>query len=132
MSNKLRIFIERIETLEEEKKATADDIAELYKEAKANGFDTVVMRAVVKRRKLSDVERDTADELLATYERNLATQFELPIGERCAPLKREEVRADMSEGSFKSKVRRSIKDAGFEPDPERPNVFHAKTPESVN
>ena len=48
----LRSFVERIERLEEEKKALADDIREVYSEAKGTGFDTKVMRQVVRLRKM--------------------------------------------------------------------------------
>jgi uncharacterized protein (UPF0335 family) len=46
-ADQLRLFIERIERLEEEKKAIADDIRDVYAEAKANGYDTKIMRMVV-------------------------------------------------------------------------------------
>jgi uncharacterized protein (UPF0335 family) len=47
----LESFIERIENLEREKKATADDISDLYAEAKGCGFDVSVLRTIIKRRK---------------------------------------------------------------------------------
>jgi uncharacterized protein (UPF0335 family) len=46
--DQLRAFVERIERLEEEKKAIADDIKEIYAEAKGNGFDTKVLRQVIR------------------------------------------------------------------------------------
>ena len=49
-ADQLRLFIERIERLEEEKKAMADDIRDVYSEAKANGYDTKTMRAIVRLR----------------------------------------------------------------------------------
>ena len=51
-ADQLRLFIERIERLEEEKKGISDDIKDVYAEAKSNGYDTKTMRAVVRLRKL--------------------------------------------------------------------------------
>ena len=65
--DQLRAFIERIERLEEEKKTIADDIKDVYGEAKATGFDTKTMRQVVRLRKMEKHARDEADALLETY-----------------------------------------------------------------
>ena len=65
--DQLRLFIERIERLEEEKKAMADDIRDVYAEAKAYGYDTKTMRKVVALRKLETHVRQEADALLETY-----------------------------------------------------------------
>ncbi len=67
----LRSFIERIERLEEEKKALADDIREVYSEAKGTGFDTKVMRQVVRLRKMETADRQEQESLLETYKRAL-------------------------------------------------------------
>lgn len=64
---RLRSFIERIERLEEEKKALADDIKEVYAEAKGQGFDSKIMRKIVSLRKKDDQERREEEELLETY-----------------------------------------------------------------
>ena len=66
-SGHLKSFIERIERLEEEKKGVADDIKDVYAEAKANGYDTKTMRQVVRLRKMEKHARDEADALLETY-----------------------------------------------------------------
>jgi uncharacterized protein (UPF0335 family) len=66
-ADQLRLFIERIERLEEEKKGIADDVKDVYAEAKANGYDTKTMRAIVKLRKMEKHTRDEADALLETY-----------------------------------------------------------------
>lgn len=63
----LRSFIERIERLEEEKKAIAADIKEVYAEAKATGFDTKIMRKVVTLRKKDSAERQEEEALLDLY-----------------------------------------------------------------
>ena len=66
-ADQLRLFIERIERLEEEKKGIADDVKDVYAEAKANGYDTKTMRKVVALRKLEAHVRQEADALLETY-----------------------------------------------------------------
>ena len=66
-ADQLRLFIERIERLEEEKKAIADDVRDVYAEAKANGYDTKTMRAIVRLRKMETHVRQEADALLETY-----------------------------------------------------------------
>jgi uncharacterized protein (UPF0335 family) len=66
-ADQLRLFIERIERLEEDKKAVSDDIKDVYSEAKANGYDTKIMRQVVRLRKMEKNARDEADALLETY-----------------------------------------------------------------
>jgi uncharacterized protein (UPF0335 family) len=63
----LRSFIERIERLEEEKKALADDIREVYSEAKGTGFDTKVMRQVVRLRKMESADRQEQEAMLDLY-----------------------------------------------------------------
>ena len=66
-ADKLRLLIERIERLEEEKKATADDIKDVYGEAKAVGYDPKIMRQVVRLRKMERNAREEAEALLDTY-----------------------------------------------------------------
>ena len=63
----LKAFVERIERLEEEKKAIADDIRDVYGEAKANGFDTKALRTVVRLRKQDINERKEQEAILETY-----------------------------------------------------------------
>ena len=66
-AEQLRLFIERIETLEEEKKGIADDIKDVYAEAKGTGFDTKTMKAIVRLRKMEANARAEAEALLDTY-----------------------------------------------------------------
>ena len=63
----LRSFVERIERLEEEKKALTADIRDLYNEAKAQGFDSKVMRQVVRLRKMDRHDRMEQEALLDLY-----------------------------------------------------------------
>jgi uncharacterized protein (UPF0335 family) len=66
-ADELRLLIERIERLEEEKKAIADDVKDVYGEAKARGYDTKTMRAIVRLRRMETHVRQEADALLETY-----------------------------------------------------------------
>ena len=66
-AEQLRQFIERIERLEEEKRAFADDIKDVYAEAKSTGFDAKTMRKIVSLRKMEKHHRDEADALMETY-----------------------------------------------------------------
>ena len=66
-ADQLRLFIERIERLEEEKKGIADDIKDVYAESKSTGFDVKTMRTIVRLRKVEKHHRDEADALLETY-----------------------------------------------------------------
>jgi len=65
--DQLKAIIERIERLEEEKKATSDDIRDVYAEAKGNGFDAKALRTIVRLRKLDSDERREQEEILETY-----------------------------------------------------------------
>ncbi|SDA21756.1 DUF2312 domain-containing protein [Sphingomonas sp. NFR15] len=66
-ADRLRLLIERIERLEEEKRGIADDIKDVYGEAKSTGFDTKTIRQIVRLRKMEKHHRDEAAALLETY-----------------------------------------------------------------
>ena len=63
----LKAFIERIERLEEEKKALADDIKDVYAEAKGTGFDVKIMRKIISIRKQDREKRREEEEILDLY-----------------------------------------------------------------
>ncbi len=65
--DQLRTIVERIERLEEEKKSIADDIKDVYAEAKGNGFDTKALRRIVALRKQDQSERLEQEAVLDTY-----------------------------------------------------------------
>jgi len=67
VDDRLRLLIERIERLEEEKKGIADDIKDVYAEAKAVGFDPKIMRMIVRLRKMKPDDRSEQDMILETY-----------------------------------------------------------------
>ena len=70
-ADQLRLLIERIERLEEEKKGIADDIKDVYAEAKSTGFDVKTIRTIVRLRKMEKHHRDEAEMLLETYKQAL-------------------------------------------------------------
>ena len=65
--DRLRHFFERIERLEEEKATLASDIREVYSEAKAAGFDTKVMREIIRKRKMNTADLQELEALVDTY-----------------------------------------------------------------
>jgi uncharacterized protein (UPF0335 family) len=67
----LKSFIERIERLEEEKRALSGDIKEVYAEAKGTGFEPKIMRQIIKLRKMDKEEVDEEESLLDLYKRAL-------------------------------------------------------------
>lgn len=73
-AEQLRLFIERIERLEEEKKGVADDIKDVYAEAKANGYDVKTMRSIIRLRKMESHARMEAEALLETYKNALGIE----------------------------------------------------------
>jgi uncharacterized protein (UPF0335 family) len=69
--DRLRLLIERIERLEEEKKGIADDIRDVYAEAKAVGYDPKIMRQIVRLRKMKPDDRSEMEMVLETYKNAL-------------------------------------------------------------
>jgi uncharacterized protein (UPF0335 family) len=80
--DQLRAFIERIERMEEEKKAISDDIKEIYGEAKGNGFDTKILRQVIRIRKQDANERLEQEALLDLYMQALGMYASAPAQPR--------------------------------------------------
>ena len=65
--DRLRLLIERIERLEEEKKGIADDVKDVYGEAKAVGYDPKIMRKIISLRKMKPDDRSEQEMILETY-----------------------------------------------------------------
>ena len=65
--DRLRLLVERIERLEEEKKGISEDIRDVYNEAKSTGYDVKVMRMIVRLRKMTADDRDNQEAVLDTY-----------------------------------------------------------------
>jgi uncharacterized protein (UPF0335 family) len=70
-ADRLRSFIERIERLEEERKSLGADLRDVYAEAKSAGFDTKIMRQIVRIRKMDSADRQEQEELIDLYKQAL-------------------------------------------------------------
>jgi uncharacterized protein (UPF0335 family) len=70
-ADQLRLIIERVERLEEEKKGISDDIADVYGEAKSTGFDVKTIKTIIRLRRMEKHHRDEAEMLLETYKQAL-------------------------------------------------------------
>jgi uncharacterized protein (UPF0335 family) len=79
--DQLKAIVERVERLEEEKKALADDIRDVYAEAKGNGFDVKALRAVIRLRKQDADERAEHEAILETYMHALGLLADTPLGQ---------------------------------------------------
>jgi uncharacterized protein (UPF0335 family) len=89
---KLISFVDRIERLEEEKKALADDIASVYAEAKSDGFDVKAMRNVVKLRKMEDEDRVSFLAVMDSYQHALGMLADTELGQAAMRRAADEVR----------------------------------------
>ncbi|MBB5709315.1 DUF2312 domain-containing protein [Sphingomonas xinjiangensis] len=78
-ADQLRLLIERIERLSEERQGIADDIKDVYAEAKSVGFDVKTIRKIVARRKVEAHHAKEADTLFATYAAALGMQLAFDI-----------------------------------------------------
>lgn len=79
--DQLKTIVERIERLEEEKGQIASDIKEFYAEAKANGFDTKVLRKVIALRKKDRHQREEEQAMLDLYLQALGMLADTPLGQ---------------------------------------------------
>ena len=66
-ADQLRLFIERVERLEEEKKGISDDIRDVYLESKSQGYDPKIMKQIVKLRSMATHDRQEFEAILDTY-----------------------------------------------------------------
>jgi uncharacterized protein (UPF0335 family) len=104
--DRLKAFIERIERMEEERRSLAGDLKEVYAEAKGSGFDTKIMRQIVRLRRMDQDDLDEQETLLDVYKRALGM---LPSEER-EPDAETFVRAGMS-GALSPEAAQDIADA---------------------
>lgn len=79
--DQLKAFVERIERLEEEKKAISDDIRDVYAEAKGSGFDVKALRTIVRLRKQDAQQRAEHELILETYMSALGMLADTPLGQ---------------------------------------------------
>ena len=80
-NNQLQSIVERIERLEEEKAVIAEDIKEVYKEAKGNGFDTKIIKKIVAMRKQDAAKVKEEQAILALYMDALGMLADTPLGQ---------------------------------------------------
>src|SRR4051794_28070872 len=73
-ADRLKSFVERIEKLDEERKALSDDVRDVYSEAKGVGYDVRTMRKIVSLRKLDSADRAEQETLLDTYKHALGME----------------------------------------------------------
>lgn len=81
MTDKLKSFIERLENLEEEKREVADQIKDVFAEAKGEGFDPKIMREVLKLRRMKPHERIEREEMIEVYKAALGMLADTPLGQ---------------------------------------------------
>jgi uncharacterized protein (UPF0335 family) len=80
-NNQITSIVQRIERLEDEKSQIAEDIKEVYKEAKGNGFDPKIIKKVVSLRKMDQAKRLEEQALIATYMDALGMLADTPLGQ---------------------------------------------------
>jgi uncharacterized protein (UPF0335 family) len=80
--DRLKSLVERIERLEEERRALGGDIKDIYAEAKANGFDTKVLRQVIRQRRMEPRELEEQETILDVYRRALGMVEGPPLDAR--------------------------------------------------
>lgn len=79
-ADRLKSLVERIERLEEEKKALGDDIKDIYREAKSAGYDVPTIRLLIKRRAEDEAKREEREALLEAYMAALGQLSDTPLG----------------------------------------------------
>jgi uncharacterized protein (UPF0335 family) len=84
-ADKLKSFVERIERLEEEKRALASDIKEVFAAAKGSGFDVKIMRQIIKERRMDKDDLDEFESVLDVYRRALGMLADTPLGRASEP-----------------------------------------------
>jgi len=102
---RLKSFIERIEKLNEERADLGADIREVFSEAKGAGFDTKIMRQVIRLRKMEPAERAEMSEMLDIYCQALGMLSDTPLGEAA----RQRFEADLAQRAGAEKAKRKGK-----------------------
>lgn len=80
-AEQLRSIVDRIERLDQERANLAEDIKEIYAEAKSGGFDLPALRALIKERKQDAAKRDELEAMVDVYRRALGQLSDTPLGE---------------------------------------------------
>lgn len=79
--DQLKSIVERVERLEEEKRALAEDIKEVYLVAKSQGYDVKAIRQIVKERRMDTADRLEQEAILETYKAALGMLLDTPLGQ---------------------------------------------------
>ncbi len=108
-ADQLKTIIERIERLEEEKAGIAGDIKDVYAEAKANGFDTKIIRKIIGLRKRDYDERMEEEAILELYMQALGMLADTPLGQ--AAIERESSRSRASESGLRRRIGETLNHA---------------------
>ena len=115
-ADQLRLFIERIERLEEEKKGLGEDISAVYSEAKMTGYDVKTMRKIVALRKMETHTRNEADALLETY--RAALGLDVPYSMRVTPATdKTPLEEAIGDVSLVDEIAAKLEEAGLEREP---------------
>ena len=121
---RLKSFIERAERLDEERRALAADLKEVFAEAKSAGFDVKIMRKIIAERRRDKDAVDEEQALLDVYRRALGMLADLPLGEAAVAAVKKRPK-----GILRAEVRARVEDAGFTGDGSAENPFgHADEP----
>ena len=122
--DRLKSFIERAEQLDEEKRALAADLKEVFAEARGAGFDVKIMRKIIAERRRDKDAVDEEQALLDVYRRALGMLADLPLGEAAVAAVKKRPK-----GILRAEVRARVEDAGFTGDGSAENPFgHADEP----
>lgn len=113
--DQLKAFVERIERLEDEKKAIADDIGDVYQEAKGDGFDVKAMRALIRLRKQEATERNEHQLILETYMNALGMLASTPLGTAATERALHAARSSRSRDAEFDDTKVTISTAGMKP-----------------
>ena len=117
--DRLKSFIERAERLDEEKRALAADLKEVFAEAKSAGFDVKIMRKIITERRRDKDAVDEEQALLDVYRRALGMLSDTPLGEAAVAAVKKKPK-----GTLRAEVRATVEDAGFAGDGSAENPFH--------
>lgn len=113
---RLKSFIERVERLHEERNALAEDLKEVYAEARGTGFDVKIMKKLVELRRKDQNDLDEEETLLDVYKRALGMIPDFPSDEPVragAPARVPSESVSVKAPDFASDVRQAIRDVGF-------------------
>lgn len=123
-ADELRLLVERIERVEQERKELGDDVRDIYTEAKSRGFCSKTIRKIVALRKMETHTRNEADALIETYRAALNMDVPYSLRVRQADDKTPLEEAIGEEETLVDKIADKLEEAGYEREPGT-NTFKA-------